>query len=35
MNWNEDIDQDVAVRAESKTDETKDSVLWKHVTHAP
>jgi len=35
MNWNQDIDQDVAVRAESKTDETKDRVLWTHVTLAP
>lgn len=33
MNWNQDIDQDVAVRAESKTDETKGTVLWT-LTHA-
>jgi len=35
MNWNQDIDQDVEVRAESKTDGTKDRVLWIHVTCAP
>jgi hypothetical protein len=33
-NWNQDTDQEVTVKGESKTDETKDSVLRAHVTRA-